>query len=102
MESNKRNVRELCRGERKDDTADEASSREKGLELHLKKLHRNSIWFRMRIRLKLFCFEIHRKLYELRLRLCLWLKPKADCHCCCLICKHFDNCRWEIEQDADV
>lgn len=76
---------------------------EKGVRVVPKeKLRRDSVWFRMRIRLKLFWFGIRRKLYELRLRLCLWLKPKADCHCCCLICKYFDNCRWEIKQDADV
>ena len=41
-------------------------------------------------------------LLELRLRLCLWLKPKQDCRSCCLFCRYFDdNCRWEVESYDD-
>lgn len=36
------------------------------------------------------------KIYNLRLRLCLWLLPKNDCHSCCLTCKYFSLCRNEV------
>lgn len=36
------------------------------------------------------------KIYNLRLRLCLWLLPKKDCRSCCLTCKYFSLCRNEI------
>lgn len=43
--------------------------------------------------------SIRRKLHNLRLRACLWLKPKSDCCYCCLWCKWFDSCRSEVESE---
>lgn len=43
--------------------------------------------------------SIRRKLHDLRLRACLWLKPKSDCCYCCLWCKWFDSCRSEVESE---
>ena len=41
--------------------------------------------------------HIRPKIYNFRLRLCLWLKPKKDCFDCCLTCKYFCHCRSEVD-----
>lgn len=56
--------------------------------MKIKKLKNQITLVRLNIRLKID---------ELRLRLCLWIKPKTDCHSCCLTCRHFNDCRWEVE-----
>lgn len=45
--------------------------------------------------------QIRHIVRELRLRFKLWKKPKADCCYCCLWCKWFSVCRWEVEEDTD-
>ena len=73
------------------------------LSKRLKKPSRMSRRLRLKIWLKLRCYRIHRKLneklYEFRLRLCLWIKPKSACRSCCLFCEGFSRCRLEIEQE---
>lgn len=42
---------------------------------------------------------IKRSVRELHLRFRLWKKPKSDCYHCCLLCKWFNVCRWEVEDE---
>lgn len=44
-----------------------------------------------------FNLRILPKIYDFRLRLSLWIYPKADCFGCCLTCKYFNSdCRDEF------
>lgn len=44
-------------------------------------------------------YIIKYKAHNLRLRFRLWRKPKKDCCHCCVWCKYFNSCRWEVDNE---
>ena len=48
--------------------------------------------------LYIIIYKVKHDLRSLRLRFKLWRKPKKDYYHCCVWCKHFEQCRSELEE----